>query len=74
MKLGVKYLYLTSSSGKNFCIYQLREGLGMRNMLAHGIRMLPPPLCSFLIRTHTCSYQGVRNTSFPEKFANVLNE
>ena len=39
MKLGVKYLYLTSSSGENFYIYQLREGLGMRNMLAHGIRM-----------------------------------
>ena len=39
MKLGVKFLYLTSSSGENFYIYQLREGLGMRNMLAHGIRM-----------------------------------
>ena len=26
-----------------------------------------------LIRTCTCAYQGVRNVSFPEKFAYVLN-
>ena len=39
MKLGVKFLYLTSSSGENFYIYQLREGLGMRKILAHSIRM-----------------------------------
>ena len=27
-----------------------------------------------LIRTRTCVYQGVRNVSFPESFAYVLNE
>ena len=35
MKLEVKYLFPTSSSGANFYIYQLYEGLGM---IAHGIR------------------------------------
>ena len=36
MKLEVKYLFPTSSSGANFYIYKLYEGLGM---IAHGIRM-----------------------------------
>ena len=27
-----------------------------------------------LIRTRTCAYQGVRNVSFSENIANVLNE
>ena len=27
-----------------------------------------------LIRTHLCAYQGVRNVSFSENFANVINE
>ena len=39
MKLEVKYLFPTSSSGVNFYIYQLPEGLGMRKMLAHGVVM-----------------------------------
>ena len=39
MKLKVKYLFPTSSSGANFYIYQLPESLGMRKILAHGIRM-----------------------------------
>ena len=30
----------------------------------------PPPL----IRTRTCAYQGVRNGSFSESFAYILNE
>ena len=43
MKLEVKYLFPTSSSGANFYIYQLHEGLGMRKILAHGIRMQNNP-------------------------------
>ena len=39
MKLEVKYLFPTSSSGANFFIYELPEGLGMRKILAHGTRM-----------------------------------
>ena len=34
-----KYLFPASCSGANFYIYQLPEGLGMRKIFAHGIRM-----------------------------------
>ena len=37
MKLEVKYLFPTPSSGANFYIYQFPEGLGMRKILTHGI-------------------------------------
>ena len=40
MKLKVKYIFPTSTSGAKFYNYQLPEGLGVRKMLAHGIRML----------------------------------
>ena len=43
MKLKVKYLFPTSSSGADFYIYQLPEGLGMSKVLAHGIRMQKNP-------------------------------
>ena len=43
MKMEVKYLFPTSSSGVNFCIYQLPEGLEMRKILALGIRMQKNP-------------------------------
>ena len=36
MKLKVKYLFPTSSSGTKFYIYQLPERLGMTKILAHG--------------------------------------
>ena len=39
MKLEVKYLFLTSSLGANFYIYQLPEGLGMRKILTHCVTM-----------------------------------
>ena len=39
MKLGVKYLFPVSSSDANFYSYQFPEGLGMRKILASGIRM-----------------------------------
>ena len=38
MKLEVKYLFQSSFSVKNFYIYQLAEGLGMRKILANGTR------------------------------------
>ena len=37
MKLEVKYLLATQSSGAKFCIYSLPEGLGIRKILAHDI-------------------------------------
>ena len=43
MKLEVKYLFRTSSSGANSYIYQLPEGLGKRKMLAHVIGMQKNP-------------------------------
>ena len=44
MNLKVKYLFPSSSSGANFCIYQLPECLGMRKkILAHGIMMQKKP-------------------------------
>ena len=39
MKLEVKYFFPTSSSGAHFYIYQLPEGLEMRKILTHGIKM-----------------------------------
>ena len=39
MALEVKYIFPTFSSGANFYICQLSEGLGIRKILAHGIRM-----------------------------------
>ena len=43
MKLKVKYIFPTLSSVANFYIYQLPEGLGMKKILAHGIRMQKNP-------------------------------
>ena len=43
MKLEVEYLFLTSSSGANRYIYHLPEGLGMRKISAHGIKMQKNP-------------------------------
>ena len=43
MKLEVKYLFPTSYSAANYCIYDLLEGLGMRKILPHGIRMQKNP-------------------------------
>ena len=43
MKLKVKYIFPISSSGAHFYICQLPEGLGMRKILSHGIRMQKNP-------------------------------
>ena len=43
MKLEVKYLFSTSSSDANLCIFLLLESLGMRKLLACGIRMQKNP-------------------------------
>ena len=43
MKLEVKYLFPTSSSDTNLYIYQLPEGLGVRKILAYGIKMRKNP-------------------------------
>ena len=43
MKLEVKYIFPTSTSGANFYIYELPEGLGMRKIYAHGTRMQKNP-------------------------------
>ena len=39
----VEYLFPTSSSSANIYIYQLSEGLAMRKILAHSIRMQKNP-------------------------------
>ena len=39
MKLEAKYIFLTLYSGTNLNICQLLEALGMKTILAHGIRM-----------------------------------
>ena len=39
MKLEVKCLFLASSSAANYFNYQLFEGLEMRKILAHVLRM-----------------------------------
>ena len=43
MKLEIKYIFPTSTSGANFYIYELPEGLEMRKILAHGTRMQRNP-------------------------------
>ena len=43
MKLEIKYIFSTSTSGANFYIYELPEGLEMRKILAHGTRMQKNP-------------------------------
>ena len=43
MKLEVKCLFPNSSSGAKFYISQLPEGLIIRKILAHGIRMQKNP-------------------------------
>ena len=43
MKFEVKYLFSTSSSDPNLCIFLLLESLGMRKLLACGIRMQKNP-------------------------------
>ena len=43
IKLEVKYTFLTSSWGVNVYIYQLPEGLGMRKILGHDIRIEKNP-------------------------------
>ena len=43
IKLEAKYLFPTSSSGSDVYIYQLLEGLRIRKILAHGIRMQKNP-------------------------------
>ena len=39
MKLKVKYIFPTLTSGVNFYIYKLPEGLGIKKKYAHGTRM-----------------------------------
>ena len=43
MKLEVKDLFPTSSTGSNFYIYQLPKSLGMSKVLPHGVRMQKTP-------------------------------
>ena len=43
MKLEGEFLFPISFSVTSFYIYQLHEGLGMRKMLSHSIRMLKNP-------------------------------
>ena len=43
MKLKVKYLFPTSMPGTYFYIYQLPEGVKMREISAHDIRMQKNP-------------------------------
>ena len=38
MRLEVKHIFPTSTPGANNYIYKLPEGLGMREILAHGTR------------------------------------
>ena len=43
MKLEIKYMFPTSTSGANFYIYELPEVLGMKKIYAHGTRMQKNP-------------------------------
>ena len=46
----------------------------LRLEIIHLVRLQNFPKNYTLIRIRTCAYQGVRNISFSENFANVLNE
>ena len=43
MKLEVKYLFPTSCSGRNFYIDQLPKVMGIRRILAQGLRIQKNP-------------------------------
>ena len=67
MKSEVKYLFPTSSSGANSYIHQLPEGLGMRKILAHVIRMRKNPQTRediFWIFTHFHGVMRVQSPTF----------
>ena len=54
------------------CIVPMQ--LKLRLEIIHLVRLQNFPKNYTLIRIRTCAYQGVRNISFSENFANVLNE
>ena len=67
MKLEIKYIFPTSTSGTNFYIYELPEGLEIRKILAHGTRMQKNPQARgdiFWIFMELCGSKVSRNRSF----------
>ena len=76
MKLEVKYLFPTSSSGLSFYIYQLHEGLGMRKILAHSIRMQKNPQTrEDIFWIFTCFYgvMQVQSPTLASPHKNIIN-
>ena len=65
MKMEVKYFFPTSSSGINFYISKLPEGLGMRKILAHGIRIGNDPKTSANIFWVFKDFHGVMRVQSP---------
>ena len=70
VQLKVEYLFPTSSSGSNFYVYQLPEGLGIRKILAHSIRTQKNPQTRadiFFIFTFSWSYVGPKSNLYPTR-------
>ena len=66
MKLEVKYLFLTLSSGANFYIFQLPEE--MRKILAHGIMVQMNPKTSLDIFWIFMDFLGDMRVTPTQKF------
>ena len=64
MNFEIEYIFPTLSSGTVFYIHQLSEGLGMRKILAYGIRMQKKPHI-FWIFMDVHSYLGPKSNLHP---------
>ena len=60
-----QYLFPSSSSDGKFRIYQLPEGLGMRKILPHWLRMQKNPQSILWIFTDFQSYAGSKSKLHP---------
>ena len=65
MKLQVQYYFPTSFSGTDFYIYQKPEGLGMRKILEHGVRMQKNPQTSADISWIFTDFHGILRVRSP---------
>ena len=75
MKLEVKYLFPTLSSGANFYIYQLPAGLGMRKISPHSIRMQNNPQTRVEMLWIFTGFHGVMQVESPTctPYRNFIN-
>ena len=62
-------------SGSSFTIHRAAGKEGGKIGIVHlaGMQNFPKKITNPLVHTRTCTYQGIRNVSFPKNFAYVVN-